>query len=105
VQLALASPRFDHADQLSDEMMRVMREKRIFAVQTFAISEYFADHAPSPEQAERSPRPVRAGISQTACRWSADGVRIPPIWPWWRVCKEDGAALQVARRFGHRSSH
>jgi hypothetical protein len=32
VQLALASPRFDHADQLSDEMMRLMREKRIFAV-------------------------------------------------------------------------
>jgi hypothetical protein len=32
VQLALASPRFDDADQLSDEMMRLMREKRIFAV-------------------------------------------------------------------------
>jgi len=31
-----------------------MREKQIFAVPTFAISEYFADHAPSPEQAARS---------------------------------------------------
>jgi imidazolonepropionase-like amidohydrolase len=37
----------DHADQLSDETMRIMRERRIFAVPTFAISEYFADHAPN----------------------------------------------------------
>src|SRR5580704_3438456 len=35
----------DHADQLSDETMRLMHERRIFAVPTFAISEYFADHA------------------------------------------------------------
>jgi imidazolonepropionase-like amidohydrolase len=39
----------DHADQLSDETMRLMREKQIFAVPTFAISEYFADHAGSAE--------------------------------------------------------
>ena len=44
----------DHADQLSEETMRLMREKQIFAVPTFAISEYFADHAPSPEQSARS---------------------------------------------------
>ncbi len=37
----------DHADQLSAETMRIMREKQIFAVPTFAISEYFADHAGS----------------------------------------------------------
>ncbi|MDR3698371.1 MAG: amidohydrolase family protein [Candidatus Sulfopaludibacter sp.] len=43
----------DHADQLSDETMRIMREKQIFAVPTFTISEFFADHAPTPEQAER----------------------------------------------------
>jgi imidazolonepropionase-like amidohydrolase len=43
----------DHADQLSDETMRIMREKRIFAVPTFAISEYFADHAATPEQSAR----------------------------------------------------
>jgi imidazolonepropionase-like amidohydrolase len=43
----------DHADQLSDETMRLMREKQIFAVPTFAISEYFADHAPSPEASAR----------------------------------------------------
>ena len=39
----------DHADQLSDDTMRLMREKQIFAVPTFAISEYFADHAGSAE--------------------------------------------------------
>lgn len=39
----------DHADQLSDETMRIMREKQIPAVPTFAISEYFAEHAGSPE--------------------------------------------------------
>lgn len=43
----------DHADQLSDETMRIMHEKQIFAVPTFAISEYFADHAASPAQVER----------------------------------------------------
>jgi imidazolonepropionase-like amidohydrolase len=43
----------DHAYQLSDETMRLMREKKIFAVPTFTIAEYFADHAASPAQAER----------------------------------------------------
>jgi imidazolonepropionase-like amidohydrolase len=37
----------DHADQLSDETMRLMREKHIFAVPTFAISEYFAENNPA----------------------------------------------------------
>jgi imidazolonepropionase-like amidohydrolase len=37
----------DHADFLSDETMRIMREKQIPAVPTFTISEYFADHAGS----------------------------------------------------------
>jgi imidazolonepropionase-like amidohydrolase len=43
----------DHADQLSDETMRLMREKQIFAVPTFTIFEYFADHPASPAQATR----------------------------------------------------
>jgi imidazolonepropionase-like amidohydrolase len=43
----------DHADQLSDETMRCMREKQIYAVPTFTISEYFADHAANPAQAQR----------------------------------------------------
>ncbi len=37
----------DHADQLSPETMRLMKERGIFAVPTFTISEYFADHASS----------------------------------------------------------
>jgi imidazolonepropionase-like amidohydrolase len=41
----------DHANQLGDETMRIMREKQIFAVPTFTIFEYFAEHANSPEQA------------------------------------------------------
>jgi imidazolonepropionase-like amidohydrolase len=38
----------DHAFQLSDETMRLMKERGIFAVPTFTISEYFADHAATP---------------------------------------------------------
>jgi imidazolonepropionase-like amidohydrolase len=43
----------DHANQLSDETMRVMKEKNIFAVPTFTIFEYFADHAATPQQGAR----------------------------------------------------
>jgi len=43
----------DHAYQLSDETMRLMKEKQIFAVPTFTISEYFVEHAASPEQGAR----------------------------------------------------
>ena len=43
----------DHADYLSDETMRLMKEKGIPAVPTFAIIEYFADHAATPAAAER----------------------------------------------------
>src|SRR5271156_1938352 len=43
----------DHANQLDDETMRLMREKQIFAVPTFTIFEYFAGHADSPAQAAR----------------------------------------------------
>ena len=41
----------DHAYQLSDETMAAMKAKGIFAVPTFTITEYFADHASSPEHA------------------------------------------------------
>jgi len=43
----------DHADQLGDETMRLMREKQIYAVPTFTIQEYFAAHASSPARAAR----------------------------------------------------
>jgi imidazolonepropionase-like amidohydrolase len=43
----------DHANQLGDETMRLMRGKQIFAVPTFTIFEYFADHAATPAQGAR----------------------------------------------------
>jgi imidazolonepropionase-like amidohydrolase len=43
----------DHADQLSDETMRLMKQKQIPAVPTFAITEYFANHADTPEAVQR----------------------------------------------------
>jgi imidazolonepropionase-like amidohydrolase len=43
----------DHATQLSDETIRLMKEKRIPAVPTFTIFEYFAEHAASPEAGAR----------------------------------------------------
>ena len=43
----------DHANQLSDETMRLMREKQIFAVPTFTIVEYFSEHADTPAGAAR----------------------------------------------------
>ena len=45
----------DHAYQLSDETMRLMKEKHIFAVPTFTISEYFEVHPlrPGTEELER----------------------------------------------------
>ena len=41
----------DHATQLSDETMRLMREKHIPAMPTFAIFDYFAQHRESQDQA------------------------------------------------------
>jgi imidazolonepropionase-like amidohydrolase len=41
----------DHGYQLSDETMRLMRDKQIYAVPTFTISEYFAEHASTAEEA------------------------------------------------------
>ena len=43
----------EHATQLSDETMRLLREKQIPAVPTFAIFDYFAQHAPTPGVATR----------------------------------------------------
>lgn len=39
----------EHATQLSDATMQLMKEKHIPAVPTFAIFEYFAEHTDSPE--------------------------------------------------------
>lgn len=54
----------DHADQLSDETMRIMRQKQIFAVPTFTIMEYFADHAESPAAAQREREIIRLHVEE-----------------------------------------
>ena len=54
----------DHAYQLSAETIRLMREKQIFAVPTFAILEYFADHAASPAQAERERQMLKFHVEE-----------------------------------------
>lgn len=51
VEAGVAS--IDHATQLSDGTMKLMKEKGIPAVPTFTVFEYFADHAPSAEAAAR----------------------------------------------------
>jgi imidazolonepropionase-like amidohydrolase len=43
----------DHGYQLSEETMRLMKEKHICVVPTFAISEYFQQHAATPAAAQR----------------------------------------------------
>jgi imidazolonepropionase-like amidohydrolase len=43
----------EHALELDVETMRLMKEKGIFAVPTFTISEYFAEHPVRPEQGRR----------------------------------------------------
>jgi imidazolonepropionase-like amidohydrolase len=42
----------DHAYFLSDETMRLMRDKQIYAVPTFAISEFFAEESKTPARHE-----------------------------------------------------
>jgi imidazolonepropionase-like amidohydrolase len=63
----------DHAYQLSDETMKLMREKRIPAVPTFTIAEYFADHAATPAAAKRE-RELQALHAQEFKKQLAAGV-------------------------------
>jgi imidazolonepropionase-like amidohydrolase len=62
----------DHAYKLSDETMRIMREKQIFAVPTFTISEYFADHAATPEAAARERALLQEHVMQFKRQLAAD---------------------------------
>ena len=64
----------DHADQLSDETMRLMHEKGIPAVPTFAIVEYFADHAAYPGQLAERERKMQALHAQSFKKQLAAGV-------------------------------
>ena len=54
----------DHADQLGDETMRLMKEKQIFAVPTFTIFEYFAEHAATPEKGEQQRQMIDAKVKE-----------------------------------------
>jgi len=49
-QASVAS--IDHAWSLSSETMKLMREKEIYAVPTFAISEYFGQHAKTADRSQ-----------------------------------------------------
>ncbi len=51
VEAGVAS--IDHATQLSDGTMALMKEKDIPAIPTFVVFEYFADHAPNAAAAAR----------------------------------------------------
>ena len=55
----------DHAYMLTPETMKVMHDNGIFAVPTFAITEYFADHAATPQAGERE----RAGLKLHAAEF------------------------------------
>jgi imidazolonepropionase-like amidohydrolase len=54
----------DHATQLSDETMRLMREKHIPAVPTFAIFDYFAHNRTSATEAAREGAMLQYKISE-----------------------------------------
>jgi imidazolonepropionase-like amidohydrolase len=54
----------DHATQLSDETMKLMREKHIPAIPTFAIFDYFAHHRESQDQAATEAEMLEYKISQ-----------------------------------------
>ena len=60
----------DHAYQLGDETMRLMKEKGIFAVPTFTISEYFEEHAATPAMAQRE-----HALQAVACERVQEAVR------------------------------
>lgn len=54
----------DHAYQLSTETMALMKERGIFAVPTFAISEYFAAHAASAITADRLRQELASHVAE-----------------------------------------
>jgi imidazolonepropionase-like amidohydrolase len=63
----------DHANQLSDETMRLMKQKQIFAVPTFTIFEYFAEHAATPQQAAHEHEMLDVKVQEFA-KQVAEGV-------------------------------
>src|SRR3984957_6505830 len=54
----------DHATHLSDETIRLMKEKGIFAVPTFTIFDYFAHHRDTQDQAAAEAEMLNYKISE-----------------------------------------
>ena len=71
VQAGVAS--IEHAYQLGPETMRIMRERQIYAVPTFTLTEYFAAHADTPAEAERQ-RAIQAFHAEEYRKQLAAGV-------------------------------
>lgn len=65
----------DHADQLSDETMRLMRDKQIFAVPTFAISDILPTTPPLP----RKPTATTKCSTFTGRNFASSS---PLVFPW-----------------------
>jgi imidazolonepropionase-like amidohydrolase len=63
----------EHAMQLSDETMRIMKQKHILAVPTFAVVEYFAAHAASAERGREESEILEYKIKEFA-RQRAAGI-------------------------------
>jgi imidazolonepropionase-like amidohydrolase len=61
----------DHADYLSPATMKLMREKQIYAVPTFAISEFFADHPEQRGNVERYQRMLAFHAAQFKLQMAA----------------------------------
>jgi imidazolonepropionase-like amidohydrolase len=70
----------DHATQLSEETMRIMIEKKIPAVPTFAIFDYFAGHAPSPTVAARERAMLDVKIREFKRQVAASPSPSAPTW-------------------------
>ncbi|MDE1161572.1 MAG: amidohydrolase family protein [Acidobacteriaceae bacterium] len=54
----------DHAYQISEATMKEMRARNIYAVPTFTIAEYFADHAETPELAARRKQSLAIHVAE-----------------------------------------
>jgi imidazolonepropionase-like amidohydrolase len=56
----------EHAIQLGDETMRIMKQKHIFAVPTFAVFEYFAAHPSNPAEGQHANEVLEYKIKEFA---------------------------------------
>jgi len=98
--------------QLSDETMRLMKEKQIYAVPTFAISEYFAQHSENaalPEWESNMLKPACGGVQEAdggggavCCGFGCGAV---PAWTAGAGDGADGAVRDDSCRRAQSRSH